>query len=224
MLVTFDQVHLRYGPDRPVLTDVTFSLRAGSFHFLTGASGAGKSSLLRLIYHAENPSAGRITLFGQEASALSRDEIQGLRRRLGIVFQDFRLIPHLTALENAALPLRIAGARSGQIKQHVMELLAWVGLSERMHALPSELSGGEQQRVALARAVVNKPRLLLADEPTGNVDDETALKLLHLFTELNKMGTAVLLATHQQALVDRLKLPAFRLQQGRLLQPVAQAA
>ncbi len=225
MLVAFNHVHLRYGQDRPVLTDIHLSVAPGSFHFLTGPSGAGKSSLLRLIYGSERPSEGHVTLFGQDMARLHRSELPAMRRRLGIVFQDFRLIPHMTALENAALPLRLAGAEENQVRAHVAELLDWVGLGNRAQALPSELSGGEQQRVAIARAVINKPRLLLADEPTGNVDDESALKLLHLFLELNKMGTAVLLATHQQVLVDRLGKPELRLRQGRLISTtVAEAA
>jgi cell division transport system ATP-binding protein len=224
MLVEFNQVHLCYGRHKPVLTDINLCLEAGSFYFLTGPSGAGKSSLLRLICLAERPSAGRISLFGKDVANLHRDEIPSLRRRVGVVFQDFRLIPRLTAFENVSLPLRLAGADERLVKSHVIELLAWVGLGERTEAYPAELSGGEQQRVAIARAVVNKPTLLLADEPTGNVDEAAGAKLLHLFAELNRMGTAVLLATHQQALVDRLGKPALHLKQGHLISPVAEAA
>jgi cell division transport system ATP-binding protein len=151
-------------------------------------------------------------------------ELTALRRQIGVVFQDFRLIPHLTALENAALPLRLAGAEEDYIQRHARELLEWVGVGNRMHALPAELSGGEQQRVAIARAVVNKPKLLLADEPTGNVDDETAVKLFHLFDELHKMGTAVILATHQQHLVERFNKPALHLKAGVLTSPAMKAA
>ena len=217
MILSFQNVHLRYGENRPVLDNVSFRVEEGAFYFLTGPSGAGKSSLLRLVSMAERPNAGKITVFGQDTTRMKKRDIPALRRRLGVVFQDFRLIPHLSALENAALPLRLAGAEEAQIKKHVEELLEWVGLGHRINALPSELSGGEQQRVAIARAVVIKPRLLLADEPTGNVDDEAALKLLHLFVELNKMGTAVLLATHQQNLVDRIGKPSWRLKDGRIL-------
>ncbi len=224
MLVTFEHVHLSYGPHKPVLSDVSFDLEPASFHFLTGPSGAGKSSLLRLIYMAGHPTQGTITLFGKNVARIPRESIPSMRRRMGFVFQDFRLIPHLTALENVALPLRLAGAKDSQIRDHVTELLHWVGLNDRIDALPADLSGGEQQRVAIARAVVNKPRLLLADEPTGNVDYDSAIKLLHLFVELNKMGTTVLLATHQQSLVDFLGFPALRLAGGRLFTPLAQAA
>lgn len=224
MIVEFDQVNLRYGQHHNVLRDVNFAIKSGSFHFLTGPSGAGKSSLLRLIYMADSASSGHIRLFGKSISSLSRDDLPALRRRIGVIFQDFRLIPHLTALENVALPLRLAGANETQIKSYVIELLAWVGISDRMDAYPAELSGGEQQRIAIARAVVNKPSLLLADEPTGNVDESAALKLLHLFSELNKMGTTVLIATHQQSLVDRLEKPSLHLKHGRLISSVAEAA
>lgn len=216
MLTVFERVSLSYVPGLPVLDDITFALPAGGFYFLTGPSGAGKSSLLRLMYQAEKPTAGRIYLFGHDLTHARREDLPLLRRQIGVVFQDFRLIPHLTALENAALPLRLAGADEEYIQRHTRELLSWVGVGHRSEAYPSELSGGEQQRVAIARAVVNKPRLLLADEPTGNVDDETAIKLFHLFDELNKMGTAVVLATHQHNLVERFRKPALRLNAGHL--------
>ncbi len=224
MLTVFEQVCLNYGPNHPVLTDVNFALPSGGFYFLTGPSGAGKSSLLRLIYCAEKPTTGRITLLGQDTTHATRAELPALRRQIGVVFQDFRLIPHLTAMENAALPLRLAGTDEDYVMRHTRELLQWVGLGSRLDAYPAELSGGEQQRVAIARAVVNKPKLLLADEPTGNVDDETAIKLFHLFDELHKMGTAVILATHQHNLVERFNKPALRLQGGRLSSPIAKAA
>ena len=219
MLVQFENVSLSYTSDHSVLTDVTFALPPGGFYFLTGPSGAGKSSLLRLLTCAERPTLGKIFLFGSDITRAPRADLTEMRRQLGVVFQDFRLIPYLTALENVALPLRLSGADENYIYRHARELLAWVGLGERMTSLPAELSGGEQQRVAIARAVVNKPKLLLADEPTGNVDDETALKLFHLFDEMNKLGTAVVLATHQQHLVERFKKPALRLKAGRLTSP-----
>lgn len=196
----------------------------GLFYFLTGVSGAGKSSLLRLIYQIEKPTEGRIILLDKDTSKLHHDEFPALRRRLGIVFQDFRLIPHLSALENAALPLCLAGGTPKQVNQHVTELLNWVGLGDRIHAMPHELSGGEQQRVAIARAIVNKPKLLLADEPTGNVDAEASGKLMHLFMELNKMGTTVIFATHQQELVTRYNKPVLHLKEGRLVSSVSEAA
>jgi len=228
MLIQFEHVGLTYNfgtaESRAVLDDINFGLPAGGFYFLTGPSGAGKSSLLRLISCAEKPTAGRVFLFGNDTTYAAREDLPSLRRQIGIVYQDFRLIPHMTALENTALPLRLAGAEEGYINRHAKELLAWVGLGDRMNDLPGRLSGGEQQRVAIARAVVNKPRLLLADEPTGNVDDETALKLFHLFDELNKIGTAVVLATHQQNLVERFNKPALRLKAGRMTSLAARAA
>ncbi len=217
MLLSFENISLIYPQNHVVLDDVSFNLDNGGFYFLTGPSGAGKSSLLRLIYQAERPTSGKIYLFGEPLTGgvLRRHQAE-LRRKIGVVFQDFRLIPHLTALENAALPLRLGDSTEEYIERHTKELLEWVGLGDRMNAYPSELSGGEQQRVAIARAVVSKPRLLLADEPTGNVDDDTALKLFHLFDELNKLGTAVILATHQHLLVDKFRKPALRLKNSRL--------
>lgn len=223
-ILEFINVALAYNksdknPGHEVLSNVNFSLEQGSFHFLTGPSGAGKSSLLKLIYGVERPTAGEILLAGEKLSGIGRDKRALVRRRLGIVFQEFRLIPHLTALENAALPLQLAGGEEKQIRTHVSELLNWVGLGNRLHAMPDELSGGEQQRVAIARAVVNKPLLLLADEPTGNIDEETALKIMHLFVELNKLGTTVLLATHQKNLVKQIGKPALHIHNGILTPP-----
>ena len=219
MLVSFDQVSLHYGQSRPALVDVSFQLAENGFYFLTGPSGAGKSSLLRLIYGAERATSGTIYLFERNIAGLSRDEMAAMRRQIGVVFQDFRLIPYLTAFENAALPLRLAGQTEEYIQKHTTELLEWVGLGERMQTYPTGLSGGEQQRVAIARAVVNKPKLLLADEPTGNIDDKTAVKILHLILELNKAGTAVVLATHQRNLVNYFGKPELQLENGYLAAP-----
>ncbi len=216
MLLSFKNVSLVYKPDHQVLDDVSFSLSNSGFYFLTGRSGAGKSSLLRLVYQAEKPTSGEITLFGEPLTDKGHEQKAEIRRKIGIVFQDFRLIPHLTAWENAALPLRLTGVEESYVKSHSRELLEWVGVGHRLDARPEELSGGEQQRVAIARAVVTKPKLLLADEPTGNVDENTALKLFHLFDELNKLGTAVILATHQSHLVEKFHKPALRLADGRL--------
>ncbi|MDE2029898.1 MAG: ATP-binding cassette domain-containing protein [Alphaproteobacteria bacterium] len=224
MLLSFENVSLHYSPGHKVLDDVSFTLEDAGFYFLTGPSGAGKSTLLRLIYQSEQPSKGKIRLFGEWLSGKSRARQADLRRRMGIVFQDFRLIPHLTAWENAALPLRLGDSSEAYIQRHSRELLEWVGLGKRLDAYPTELSGGEQQRVAIARAVVARPRLLLADEPTGNVDDHTALKLFHLFDELNKLGTAVILATHQNHLVESFCKPALHLQGGRLVSFTPKAA
>jgi cell division transport system ATP-binding protein len=215
-VVRFDSVAMSYAGGPEVLSDVSFQLPPGSFHFLTGPSGAGKSSLLRILYLALKPTRGTVELFGRDVRMLGRSELPGLRRRVGVVFQDFRLIPHLSALDNVALPLRIAGAKETQLRDHVGELLRWVGLGEEMHALPATLSGGQQQRVAIARAVIGRPALLLADEPTGNVDDKIAVRLLYLFEELNKMGTTVVIASHNESLVQRFPHPRLHLESGRL--------
>jgi len=215
-LVRFEDVAARYARGPDVLSGLTFELAPGSFHFLTGPSGAGKSTLLSLLYLALKPVSGRIELFDRDVAAIERRELPALRRRIGVVFQDFRLIGHLSALDNVALPLRVAGARESQIRDHVAELLAWVGLADHLDDLPSTLSGGQQQRVAIARAVIGRPSLLLADEPTGNVDDKIAMRLMYLFEELNKMGTTVVIATHNDGLVARFPHPQLHLESGKL--------
>ena len=207
---------MRYGAGPEILRDISFHLEPGSFHFLTGSSGAGKSSLLKLMYLAERPSRGLITLFDRDIATAPRREMPGLRRRIGVVFQDFRLIDHLSAFDNAALPLRVAGVPESQIKEHVSELLAWVGLGDYLNARPPTLSGGQQQRIAIARAVIRRPSLLLADEPTGNVDEELALRLMRLFEELNKLGTTLVIATHNRGLVERFEHPCLNLADGEL--------
>lgn len=218
-VVRFENVGVRYGRAPEVLKDVALTLAPGSFHFLTGPSGAGKSSLLKLIYFALRPSRGRIEIFGRDVEAASRPEIAGLRRRIGVVFQEFRLMEHLNAFENVALPLRVARQKPAAYRDDVAELLNWVGLGSRLEAMPATLSGGEKQRVAIARAVVNRPDLLIADEPTGNVDHDMALRILRLFIELNRVGTTVLIASHDQELVAQSGMPVLRLDEGRLTGP-----
>ena len=216
IVVRFENVGLRYGVGPEVLRDISFQLRGGSFHFLTGPSGAGKSSLLRLMYLAQRPSRGLITLFGQDIATTSRNKLPLVRREIGVVFQDFRLLDHLSAFDNVALPLRVANTPESDVRKHTEELLAWVGLKNHMDARPPTLSGGQQQRVAIARAVITQPKLLLADEPTGNVDDGMAFRLLHLFEELNKLGTTVVIATHSHALIERLGHPILTLSDGQM--------
>ncbi len=215
-MVRFENVAKRYGHGPEVLRDLTFRLTPGSFHFLTGPSGAGKTTLLKLMYLAQRPTRGEIEMFGQDIGTTRRDDLPPLRRRIGVVFQDFRLLDHLSALENVALPLRIAGARREQIESHVSELLAWVGLAGQINARPSTLSDGEKQRVAIARAVIGRPNLLLADEPTGNIDLAQGLRILHLFEELNKIGTTVVIATHDRSLIATFGRPELRLANGEL--------
>jgi cell division transport system ATP-binding protein len=202
-LVRFENVGLRYGLGAEILHDLSFSIARQSFQFLTGPSGAGKTTLLKLILLSLRPTRGLITLFDQDATTLDKDAITALRRRIGVVFQDFRLLDHLTTYENVALPLRVLGREDSSYRNEVVELLRWVGLGERMHVLPPVLSGGEKQRAAIARALIVRPELLLADEPTGNVDPTLARRLLRLFVELNKSGTSIVIATHDLALMDQ---------------------
>jgi cell division transport system ATP-binding protein len=215
-VVRFENVGMRYGMGPEILHDLNFTLEAGSFHFLTGVSGAGKSSLLKLLFLAHRPSRGLITLFGRDVATLPRRALPTMRRKIGVVFQDFRLLDHLTALENVALPLKVAGARDAKVLEHVAELLRWVGLEKHIHARPKLLSGGEQQRVAIARAVINQPSLLLADEPTGNVDESIGMRIMYLFEELNRLGTTVVVATHSETLLTRFKHPHLLLDNGEL--------
>jgi len=210
--------------DAEILRDVSFHLEPGSFHFLTGPSGSGKTSLLKLMYLARRPSRGWITMFGQDLVHLPRAKLPEIRRRVGVVFQDFRLINHLSTFENVALPLVIAGAHLDEYREDVEELLTWVGLGERLDAKPPTLSGGEQQRVAIARAVVAKPDILLADEPTGNVDPIIGQRLMRLFIELNKLGACVVIATHDDSLVREISAPTLSLENGTLVKHPASAA
>jgi cell division transport system ATP-binding protein len=202
------------GPE--VLRDISLHLEPGSFHFLTGPSGAGKTSLLRLLFLALRPTRGLISLFGQDVATLPRDELPSVRRRIGVVFQDFRLLDHLTTYENVALPLIVREQNSGQFKHDVSELIEWVGLGDRINTYPPTLSGGEKQRAAIARAVVGRPQLLLADEPTGNVDPSLARRLLRLFIELNKLGTTIVIATHDVNLIEQFPIPRMILERNEL--------
>ena len=216
-VVRLEDVGLQYGSGPEVLRDVSLSLETGSFHFLTGPSGAGKTSLLRLLYLALRPTRGTVRLFDRDVSRLGRKHRPALRRRIGIVSREFGLISHLTAAENVALPLRIAKTSADEIRENVTELLRWVGLGRELDELPEALSEGQKQRVAVARAVIARPDLLLADEPTGNVDENVAMRLIHLMEELNKVGTTVVFATHDESLVSRFGHPAHILDGGELV-------
>lgn len=215
-MIKFEHVGLRYGIGPEVLSDINFSLPPGSFHFLCGPSGAGKTSLMSLLYLGRRPTRGTIHALGKNTNILGRVELARLRQSIGVIFQDFRLLSHLSAFDNVALPLRINGVDEKKIKLHVEELLDWVGLGDCMHRLPATLSGGQQQRIAIARAVISNPKLLLADEPTGNLDDEIGMKLMGLFEQLNKMGTTIVIATHNLQILERLPHPRLILQDGHL--------
>ena len=222
-MVRFDSVSLRYGrtgwrePAPEVLRDISFALPEGTFCWLRGPSGAGKTSLLRLMYLAVMPTDGRLTILGTDIGRTPRGALPRLRRRIGVIFQDFRLLPHLTAFENVALPLRLASSPAAQIRADVTELLRWVGLGQKLHVLPEALSGGEQQRVAIARAVITRPTLLLADEPTGNMDESQAERLMVLLGELNRLGTTIVVASHNDALMERHPAAELRLANGYLV-------
>jgi cell division transport system ATP-binding protein len=215
-VVRLENVGKRYGTDAEILRDVSLKLDTGGFYFLTGASGAGKTTLLKLIYLAEPPTRGMVSLFDTDASKADRATHTALRRRVGIVFQDFRLVDHLSVRDNVALPLRIAGAPEREIRDNVPELLGWMGLAEKLDLPPATLSGGEQQRVAIARAIVRRPDLLIADEPTGNVDDEIAMLLVRVFERINKLGTTVLIATHDVAFARQFSHRRYHIDRGVL--------
>jgi len=215
-VIRFENVGLRYGMGPEILRDISFQIPGRSFQFLSGPSGAGKTSLLRLLFMSLKPTRGLITVFGKDRARITRAELPLLRRRIGIVFQDFRLLDHMTTYENVALPLRVRGKSEASYRGDVIELLKWVGLGERMHVLPPVLSGGEKQRAAIARALIEQPEILLADEPTGNVDPPLARRLLRLFLELNRMGTAVVIATHDVTLMEQVEARRMVLADGRL--------
>ena len=218
-MVILENIGKRYGTDAEILRDVTLTLESGGFYFLTGVSGAGKTTLLKIIYLGEQPSRGRVNLFNTEVATADRATHTALRRRIGIVFQDFRLVEHLTVRDNVALPLRIAHAPEREIRENIPELLGWMGLQDKLDAHPASLSGGEQQRVAIARAIVRRPDLLIADEPTGNVDDEIAMLLVRFFERINELGTTVLIATHDIAFARQFVHRRFHLDKGVLSIP-----
>lgn len=211
-IIEMQNVGIRYGQGPEILSDIKLSLKKGSFHFLTGKSGAGKTSLLSMMYLAQKPSRGTVNVFGTNINFTNRDNLAMLRRKIGVVFQDFRLLDHLSAFDNVALPLRVRGMDEREVRKRVSELLSWVELDRHMLDTTATLSGGEKQRIAIARAVINRPELLLADEPTGNVDNDIAPKLMKLFVELNKLGTTVVIATHSEKLINDFAYPRLHLQ------------
>lgn len=216
-IVSFEKVGLEYEEGRPVFRHLSFKIYEGDFYFLTGPSGAGKTSLLKLMYLGHRPTQGCVKIFGRDVETIGRQEVPFFRQKIGVVFQNFQLLDHLTVIENVLLPLRVLQRPPQASYDQAVELLSWVGLSEHLTASPAVLSGGQKQRIAIARAVIARPRLLIADEPTGNVDGEIAMKLLHLFEEMNRNGTAVIIATHNDALVNDFPYPEFHLAGGQLL-------
>lgn len=215
-MISFEEVGLRYGNQAEVFSGVSFTLSQGGFYYLSGPSGAGKTSLVKLLSLTQRPTRGFIRMFGQIIDHRDRKSLVGIRRKIGIVFQDFKLLNHLSVFENVALPLRISNTPHGKVKKNVEELLEWVGLGNRIHARPLQLSGGEQQRVAIARAIISQPHLLLADEPTGNLDPEISEKLLKLFGQLHKMGTTIVMATHNEEIITKHPHPILHLEGGVL--------
>lgn len=218
-MIIFEDVAFRYtDSEESILHDVNFTLESGSYHFLSGPSGSGKTSLMKLIYLSALPTAGKITMFDRKIHTLSREELFKMRQRIGVVFQDFRLLNHLSAFDNVALPLRVARRPNEEVQTHVTELLDWVGLGDCKDKLPRMLSGGQQQRIAIARAVITQPKLLLADEPTGNLDDEIGYRLMGLFEQLNRMGTTIVIATHNASIIEQFGHPCLRLTKGAIHQ------
>ncbi len=215
-VVSFDKVYLNYG-NTPVLKNIAVSLFEKSFYFLTGLSGAGKTTFLKLIYADVPPISGRVTLFGQDVTKVERDDLYQIRQKIGVVFQDFNLLNHLTILENVALPLKVMGEEVDNREKQAKEILEWVGLGHHFNTYPEKLSGGQKQRVAIARAVITRPRILLADEPTGNVDDQIAAKLMNLFYGMHKMGTCVVVATHSRAFIDKFRHTEIHIDNGELV-------
>ena len=216
-MIEFEGVTKRYASQlRPALNDVTLSIGKGEFAFLVGASGSGKSTMLRLILREERPNSGAVHVAGKDVAALSSWRVPQRRRQIGVVFQDFRLLPNKTVYQNVAFALEVIGTPRRQIRQTVPEVLQLVGLDGKEKRLPGELSGGEQQRVAIARAYVNRPSILLADEPTGNLDPETSIGILRLLDRINRSGTTVLMATHDDNLVDQARRRVIELREGRL--------
>jgi cell division transport system ATP-binding protein len=215
-VVRFENVGLRYGLGTEILRDLSFEIKPRSFQFLSGPSGSGKTTLLKMMLATLKPTRGLVHLFGQDVGQMDKDSVTTLRRKVGIVLQDFRLLDHLTTYENVALPLRVQGKSEDSYRPEVIELLRWVGLGDRLHVPPAILSGGEKQRAAIARALIVRPELLLADEPTGNVDPVLAKRLVRLFIELNKLGTSIVMATHDWALMDEIPERRLVLTDGRM--------
>lgn len=215
-MIRLNNVSAHYTPDVPVLKSVDLHLDTGGFYFLTGASGTGKSTLMRILSLTQKASGGTVEVFGRRIDSMRHAQLHKLRRKIGLVVQDYHLLEHLTIRENVGLPLKIAGEKAGEIRPKVKELLEWVGIGDHADAHPATLSGGQKQRAAIARAVIANPQVILADEPTGNLDPALSMKCMYLFQELNKMGTAILFATHDEHLISQFNYPVLHLKDGRL--------
>lgn len=223
-MITLEHIAMEYTLGQPILKDISLTLERGSFHFLTGASGAGKSTLLSLLSLQGRATQGKFHMFGENVTNMRREELPRLRRRIGIVLQDYRLLSHLTVLENVSLPLKVIGESDSEITPKAIELLEWIGLSEHQNAKPDTLSGGQKQRAAIARAVISKPDILLADEPTGNLDSDLAQRFMYLFEALNQTGTTVLIASHDEHLISLFDYPTLRLKNGSLVRKASMVA
>ena len=217
-MINFDSVSKQYkNSNTPALDDINLKIEQGDFVFLVGQSGSGKSSLLRLLLKEEKPTSGTVTVDGINVAKLPNRKVPAFRRTMGIVFQDFRLLPGKTVFDNVAFGMEVIGKSKKEIQQRIPALLDLVGLEEKAHRLPSELSGGEQQRVALARAFVNKPKLLLADEPTGNLDPSTSVGIMKLRDRINRTGTTIVMATHDVAIVDQMRKRIVQMENGKII-------
>ena len=216
-MINLSHVGLRYDGGPEVLSDINLRLKPGSFHYLTGSSGSGKTSLMRLLHIGQLPTRGDISVFDQDILKASRAKRAEARRHIGVIFQNFRLLPHLSLYDNIAMPLRLADIPEVKIESAVTEMLNWIGLKDYVRVKPTFLSGGQQQRAAIARAVITKPKILLADEPTGSLDDAMGDKIMALFEELNKAGTAILVATHNKGMINRFPHDILKLKAGNLV-------
>ena len=215
-LLSLEQIYHRYSISRDIFNDITLNIGEGDFYCVTGSSGAGKSTFLKLLSSSLKPTSGNISFNGSNLNNIAQNKLYNIKRQIGFVFQDFRLLPHLTTYENVALPLKVQNKKEKNYKMDVVELLNWVNLEHCTHSYPNYLSGGEQQRAAIARAVITSPKLILADEPTGNVDNENTKKILSLFNEMNKLGTTVIIATHDENVLSQCRATIIEIENNKI--------
>ncbi|MAU57725.1 MAG: hypothetical protein CBB88_06580 [Rhizobiales bacterium TMED28] len=215
-LLSLEQIYHRYSISRDIFNDITLNIGEGDFYCVTGSSGAGKSTFLKLLSSSLKPTSGNISFNGSNLNDIAQNKLYHIKRQIGFVFQDFRLLPHLTTYENVALPLKVQNKKEKNYKMDVVELLNWVNLEHCTHSYPNYLSGGEQQRAAIARAVITSPKLILADEPTGNVDNENTKKILSLFNEMNKLGTTIIIATHDENVLSQSRATIIEIENNKI--------